>query len=307
MDKILKILKILADGNRLRILRAVNQAELSVAEIATSLKIPQSSVSRHLKPLKEIELINNRRDGTTVFYHKGNLFDDKYLKPLLTQKLEELSFAKEDSLSIDKVLEIRNKKTLNFFNKIAGKYNSLTEPGGGWDALVAALASGFSELNIADLGCGEGDLSLMLGRYAKKITCIDQSQKMLELVKDKSEKIGIRNKIIFIKEDLDKIKLEKNIYDVIFISQSLHHVENPEKIIKISGNSLKKGGKLIILDLIKHNHEWVREQWADRWLGFSRDEINKWINNSNLRCISFQTLQGATPDFQVLISINLKE
>ena len=72
----LDILKVLADEVRLRILRSVDQAELSVAEIVDALDIPQSTVSRHLKPLKDINLIKARREGTSVYYSCGDLFKD---------------------------------------------------------------------------------------------------------------------------------------------------------------------------------------------------------------------------------------
>ena len=76
----LDILKVLADEVRLRILRSVDQAELSVAEIVDALEIPQSTVSRHLKPLKEINLISARREGTSVYYSSGDLFRDEDFK-----------------------------------------------------------------------------------------------------------------------------------------------------------------------------------------------------------------------------------
>ena len=81
----LDILKVLADEVRLRILRSVDQAELSVAEIVDALEIPQSTVSRHLKPLKEINLIKSRREGTSVYYSSGDLFKDADFKTYIKQ------------------------------------------------------------------------------------------------------------------------------------------------------------------------------------------------------------------------------
>ena len=65
---------------------------------------------------------------------------------------------------------MRRRKRLRFFDQVAG-HESLSEPGGGWDALSTALAVGFSDQIVADLGCGEGALSLMLSRFAKKDLC----------------------------------------------------------------------------------------------------------------------------------------
>ena len=73
MAILLEILKVLADEARLRIVRALLQAELSVAELVQALNLPQSTVSRHLKPLKQGGLLSSRRDGTSVYYDRGPL------------------------------------------------------------------------------------------------------------------------------------------------------------------------------------------------------------------------------------------
>jgi len=74
-----KLLKALANENRLRILCALFQGEKSVGELALSLGIGQSSISQHLKCLREAHIIKRRREGTAMFYH----LDDQKIKPLL--------------------------------------------------------------------------------------------------------------------------------------------------------------------------------------------------------------------------------
>ena len=139
-----EILKVLADEARLRIVRALLQAELSVAELVQALNLPQSTVSRHLKPLKQVGLLSSRRDGTSVYYGRGPLFQEQDVHALLHNRINEVSFANEDSMRVEHVLEIRRRKNTDFFDELAGKYQSLAAPGGGWDALAAGMAAGFS-------------------------------------------------------------------------------------------------------------------------------------------------------------------
>ena len=110
MASVLEILKVLADEARLRILRALNQAELSVAELVQSLNLPQSTVSRHLKPMKQVGLLSSRRDGTSIYYGRGELFQDADFSSLLKERVREVSFAHEDSMRIEHVLDIRRKR-----------------------------------------------------------------------------------------------------------------------------------------------------------------------------------------------------
>ena len=302
----LDILKVLADEVRLRILRSVDQAELSVAEIVDALEIPQSTVSRHLKPLKEINLIKARREGTSVYYSSGDLFKDADFKYILNKRLQTIPTAERDTTRVDYVLDIRRRKRLLFFDEVAGQYETLSEPGGGLDALCSAFASGFYDDVVADLGCGEGSLSLMLSRFVKQITCIDQSQKMLNLVYERAKEIKTEKKFTLIKGDLEIIDLEKNKFDSIFLSQSLHHVSDPQKVISKASKSLKDNGKMIILDLLKHDHEWTREQWADQWLGFMPEELTQWLNNENMDILHNEVLRGFVPDLSVIMVIGKK-
>jgi ArsR family transcriptional regulator len=307
MAAVLEILKVLADEARLRILRALLQAELSVAELVQALNLPQSTVSRHLKPLKQVGLLSSRRDGTSIYYGRGKLFQDQDFHALLHERIKEVSFAHEDSMRVEHVLEIRRKKNADFFDELAGKYQSLAAPGGGWDALAAGMAAGFSGKYVADLGCGEGELSIMAGRFAAHVTCIDQSQKMLDFVKERAQGMAIEHRFDFIQLDLNELTLSQETYDAVFISQSLHHVTHPEAVVKQAAASLKNNGVLIILDLLRHEHEWTREQWADHWLGFEPNVISEWMNEAGLNVLSTEGLSGSVADLSVIMVVAKKE
>ena len=70
--------------------------------------------------------------------------------------------------------------------------------------------------------------------------------------------------------------------------------------------SLKDNGKMIILDLLKHDHEWTREQWADQWLGFMPEELSQWLNNENMDILHNEILRGYVPDLSVIMVIGKK-
>lgn len=57
-------LDVLGDGNRRRIVQMLGQRDMSVQELADSLPISRPAVSRHLRLLKEAELVADRADGT---------------------------------------------------------------------------------------------------------------------------------------------------------------------------------------------------------------------------------------------------
>ncbi len=306
MSDILDIFKALADEGRLRILRSIDQAELSVAELVQALEMPQSTVSRHLKPMREAGLVASRRDGTSVYYNRGELFRDASFAQILNERLKDIPVANRDAAAVDRVLDLRRRKSREFFDEIAGRYGSLTEPGGGWQALAAGLAAGFAGQRVADLGCGEGALALLLGRFAEKVVAFDQSEKMLKLVSERAAEQNILDKLDLRVGNLESLDLSGEAFDAVFLSQALHHTSHPEDVVRLAAEGLRPGGQLIILDLVRHEHEWAREEWADQWLGFDPIEIREWLQRAGIEPQVIDSLAGSIPDLSVLIVVGNK-
>lgn len=298
---ILSIYKALGDECRLRILRAVSQAELSVAELVRILGLPQSTVSRHLKPLRESGLLETRRNGTSVFYHRGPVFVDPDLSQVIENSLLEIPGATEDKASVRLMLDQRISRNRDFFDDLAGRYGSLTEPGGGWSAIAAALAAGFHGMQVADLGSGEGALTLSLARFCDKVVAVDVSPRMLMTLREASEVAGLSDKVVTMEGDLEHLPIDDGEMDAVFISQALHHAALPEAAISEAARVLRPGGRLILLDLLSHDQEWVREQYADVWLGFDPAQLDLYFQQAGLKVEATARLPGATPDLPVLL------
>lgn len=300
------IFKALADDLRLRILRALDSAELSVAEIVEILGMPQSTVSRHLKPLRDTELVQTRREGTSVFYQPGKTFVDPAFKAMLISQLADLELAVEDKKSIDTILDQRRMKSRLFFDEVAGRYADLAQPGGGWSYLSAALAAGFSGKRVADIGSGEGDLALLLARYADEVLAVDQSQEMLKLVEEKAASCKL-NGVTILKGDLENVPVEDESCDAAFLSQALHHAAHPARAVQEAARILKKGGQLIVVDLATHDQEWMREEWADVWLGFDAGQLRQWMTDANLEYVKVEALQPEASGVPILLAVGLKK
>lgn len=303
----LSVFRALGDEGRLRILRAVDAAELSVAELVQVLSLPQSTVSRHLKPLRESGLLGTRREGTSVYYRRGPVFQDELFARLLRVKLAEMRGADRDRAAVERALEMRRKESLQFFDQIAGQYGTLTQPGGGWQALAAALAAGFAGRTVADIGCGEGDVTLMLARFARRVNAIDLSSRMLRIVEERSVEAGVSRRVHTSKGDLEKLPLEDASQDAVFLSQVLHHAARPAEAVQEAARVLKPGGYLIILDLARHDQAWTREQWADQWLGFEEESLCEWVRDAGCVRKVCNTLEGPEPAFAIQLAVAEKQ
>ena len=89
MQKEAKIFKALADETRLRILALLLEGEMCVCEIIAALKLPQSTISRHLAYLRNSDWVLDRRQGVWMYYRLNegghSLLDD--MKPVLVKQL----------------------------------------------------------------------------------------------------------------------------------------------------------------------------------------------------------------------------
>ena len=76
-----ELFKVFGDSTRVRILCALDEAEMCVCDIASVLNMTQSAISHQLRVLKQARLVKNRRDGKVVYYslddeHVRTIFDD---------------------------------------------------------------------------------------------------------------------------------------------------------------------------------------------------------------------------------------
>jgi DNA-binding transcriptional ArsR family regulator len=68
IENLVKILKSLADFNRLRIVMAIGNGSLSVSEIIHATDLPQTLVSFHLKALRNAAVVTTKRNGPFIYY-----------------------------------------------------------------------------------------------------------------------------------------------------------------------------------------------------------------------------------------------
>lgn len=309
MSAALDLFRALADDVRLRLLNAVFAAELSVAELVEVLGLPQSTVSRHLRPLREAGLLEARREGTSVYYRRGPLLEDRALAAVLERRLSSHGRAKQDGAAVRAVLEQRRRRSREFFENVAGRYGELTQPGGGWAALAAGIAAGFIGRDVVDLGCGEGGLTMLLARFARRVAAVDQSKAMLRHVRARLKAEGLASRVRLVEGDLERVPMKAASFDAAFLSQALHHAARPAHAIAEAARLLRIGGTLIVLDLARHDQEWVRAEWADQWLGFDDAELLGWMQDTGVRVERVERLKrtpNGKSDLDVLLAVGIR-
>ncbi|HCL57562.1 MAG TPA: hypothetical protein DHW82_11220 [Spirochaetia bacterium] len=275
--------KILSDSTRLRILNLLNDYELNVNEILEILSMQQSRVSKHLKLLKDHDLVIERKEGTWRFYTLNQKKIPDTAIAMLTLIWEKEAYQQERS-QIPFILEKRKLFAEDFFIS-----SSLSKQGLGSFYSVEDLMLGFSFLlkekkKILDAGCGDGKLLWFLAHNPEiELYGIDVYKTALSHSVFKDEDKDIYSRINLFKADIAQTPFQNDFFDAVFTNMVLHHIPNPKKVFVEMERVLKKGGKWIIIDFYKHNYEEMREVYKDFWLGFSREEMQKYAANSGLK------------------------
>ena len=309
MASIIKILRVLADPSRLRILLLLAAEELSVAELQEILAMGQSTISTHLSQLKQAGLVEDRRTGKSSLYklQAGASGAGDLLMKLLGQARQQIPEAEPDQSSMRRVVIKRQDKMRAFFDSVAGRLGKDYVPGRSWKGMAEALLRLMPPMVIADLGAGEGAFALLLAQRATKVIAVDSSSKMIEVSREQALRHGVKN-VEYRLGDMEELPIEDRAVDLVFFSQSLHHALHPERAIQEAWRILVPGGRIVVLDLLKHRFEEAREIYADEWLGFSEAELETMLEKAGF--VNPQTSvvhkEPETPQFQTLLAVGSK-
>jgi ubiquinone/menaquinone biosynthesis C-methylase UbiE/DNA-binding transcriptional ArsR family regulator len=312
MASILKNLRLLAESSRLRILLLVEREELSVAELQEILGMGQSRISTYLAQLKQAGLVEDRRNGKSILYRLKALPQSESksferMLGLLREAAHEIPEAEQDSDALRLALRRREEKTRAYFDELAGKFGRNYMPGRSWQGLAEMLLALMPPLVIADLGAGEGTLSQLLARRAKNVIAVDNSDKMVEYGSELARKHGVTN-LEYRKGDLEDVPLRDQSVDLAFFSQALHHAPHPERAVAEAWRILKPGGRIVVLDLVRHAHEEARELYADLWLGFTEVEALRFLRQAGFKNIETSVVhrEEEAPHFETLLAMGEK-
>ena len=301
MSHRVKLLSALADPTRLRILAALRENELSVAELQEVLGIGQSRISNHLAQLKSVGLLRDRREGQNAYYRRAEMAREIW--SLAEGAAGELGTQARDGEALRRVLGQRQEKSKRYFDAVAGRLGKKYCPGRSWEAVGRLLLALAPRQVYADLGAGEGLISQLLAARAKKVIAVDHSPRMVEVGRDLAKRSGLKN-LEYRLGDMENPPIRPGSVDVAILSQALHHAVHPPRVLEAAWKILRPGGTLLILDLVEHTFEAAREMYADVWLGFSPAELARLMREAKFEGVSVEVVakEKEGPGFQTLLA-----
>jgi DNA-binding transcriptional ArsR family regulator/protein-L-isoaspartate O-methyltransferase len=306
MQRTSALFRLLGDTTRLRLLRVLAQDRFNVSELTGILGVAQSGVSRHLGLLRDAGLVTEERESGYVYYRLAEEARSNGHGPLWSVLESEFASSaddqdvRKDEARLQEVLRLRKE---NFDTH--GDTRQLV-PGRSWAAWARALGHLLPPLDVADIGCGEGYLTLEAARWARTVVGVDRSEEVLERAKALAARRRVTN-VQWKKGDLGRLPLRDGSMDVALLSQALHHATSPEETVAEAVRILRPGGRVLILDLRQHDQTWVRTRFGDQRLGFSDAELERLLHDAELDEVRVQVGARQMGDpFTVLIASGVK-
>lgn len=273
-------LDLLADPVRARLLILLEPRELSVGDLGEILQASQPTVSRHLKALGEAGWVTSRAEGTTRFYRaEQQPGPAAQLWELVRDEIAATADARRDAARARHVIA-RRQATNAFFEGSAGDWDAIrAELFGGRVELLPLLGLLDSRAVVGDLGAGTGQLAGTIAPFVSRVIAVDASRAMLDVARTRVRDIG---NVELREGQLESLPIDDGALDLAILSLVLTYVPEPGDVIAEAARALAPGGRLLLVDLDRHDQVELRQRFGQRWLGFAASEVLGWFAKAGL-------------------------
>jgi ubiquinone/menaquinone biosynthesis C-methylase UbiE len=170
-----------------------------------------------------------------------------------------------------------------------------------WDAMRLAYyderviekmaeVSGIGEASeVADVGTGTGFVAAGRAPWMERVVGIDNAPAMLEVARENLQALGASNVDLVVGE-ASRLPLEDGAVDAAFANMVLHHAEDPEAMLREMARVVRPAGTVAITDEVAHPYSWMREEHADVWFGFEREQVGRYFAAIGLEDYGYEPL-----------------
>jgi ArsR family transcriptional regulator len=286
-DQTVEALRAAGEPTRLRVLSLLAGEELSVMELSRILDQSQPRVSRHLKLMADAGLIERFPDGARVFYRTTS---DAQARRLIDAVLDGLADAEgeQDHRRLDEVRRERETAAAAYFEQVAPQWDRIRSLYVAETAVEAAIerAAGPGPFErVVDLGTGSGRMLTLLGKKARMSIGLDLSHNMLNIARTNVARAGL-DKVELRHGDIFATRLPSHSADLVLVHQVLHYLADPAAAVAEAARLVTPGGRLLIVDFAPHEMERLRDEHQHRRLGFSDEEIGRWLAEAELKTLA---------------------
>lgn len=293
---ILESFAALADATRSRLLWLLDGQELTVSELCAVLRLPQSTVSRHLKTLADAGWVSQRRDGTSRYYTlvAGEPSEPRrQIWDVMRAELGGRRGLAQDRRRLEQVLGRRNVGSQEFFARTAGAWDRVRDELFGAGVVLRGIPALLPrDAVVVDLGCGTGATAELLAPWVRRLLAVDASAEMLGAARTR---LRGASAVEFHQAPLESLPIPDATVDLALMVLVLHHLPTPVRALSEAARVLVPGGQLLVIDMRPHEHEDYRQRMGHVWLGFSESHLDRLLQQAGFHEVLVHALPPA-PD-----------
>jgi ArsR family transcriptional regulator len=125
----------------------------------------------------------------------------------------------------------------------------------------------------------------------ERVIAVDREPAMLDAARRRLD--GFQN-IEFRRGDLTALPIEDGELDAALVFLVLHHLREPGAAVRDISRALRRGGILLIVDMVPHDREGYRHTMGHKHLGFAAGEVSQWAGVAGLRDVRYRRLHPNT-------------
>jgi ArsR family transcriptional regulator len=144
-------------------------------------------------------------------------------------------------------------------------------------------------MSVADVGTGTGFVAAGVAPRVRGVVALDNSPSMLDMARKNLDALGIGNVELLLGE-ITALPLSSDSVDAAFANMVLHHAEDPKSMLREMARVVKPGGAVVITDEVEHPYAWMREEHADVWLGFGKEQVEGFFYGAGLTDYGYESL-----------------
>ena len=310
MDEGDPLLRAVSEPTRRRMLQVLSSQQLSVSDLAEVLDLPQSTVSRHLRLLREAGLLIEQRHGATVLCstwpvdpqsleHAGEnggtapgaaVLRDRLVEWLARQPLP------EDCLQrLDTIRRRRVAHPGGFFDQLGPRWDQLRVEAFGELFHLEALSWLLPpEWTVADIGTGTGYLLPVLAARFRRVVAVDPSPTMLDAARRRPD-LAVGGKIDFREGSLERLPMPDGELDAAIACLVLHHVAEPKAALAELRRAVRPGGCVLLVEQELHHDSSFHQRMGDTWWGFEPKSLAEFLKAAGFEAVRWGALSTARP------------
>ena len=204
------------------------------------------------------------------------------------EQLGQAETARHDDRRLERILAARRAGSQAFFATTAGQWDRLRDELFGRAFDLRALAGLADERwVVGDLGCGTGGIAETLAPFVGRVIAVDSSAAMLKAARRRLSQL---DNVELRRGEMEALPIDDRSLDAALITLVLHHLAEPRRALEEAARVLRPGGKLLVIDMQPHDRTDYRAQMGHVWLGFSEEQMIRWLSECGLTHLLWRPL-----------------